>query len=554
MSEPAPGLSSLADLAAQAWPAVLQRLGERRAAFETAVAQRAAGHGLGSTADAARYLNLCLAFGPGFEDKTENEWALAVLADERLRPAVKLHQLVHRAQRELQRRPDDARTLLATDQALLDRADAERLRVEPDARPAPRVACDIEAVELRVLDTGWRQDYQRGDGSWPRVAVPAPSALRIGAGHPAPQAVHLLTGARGAADGVRLQLRQVPHGHCGLGLHPSARWLHAEGVTRWRDPAARAVAWPLSAFVSERDAQPRLLGMNTPDATLLELPSCALRDEGVPLGALQLQLWAYAAWQWLLVVERRSVLGFELPATGASPPAQEPTRLRFERDGVAQPADPWQQGFDHGLRDTLAQGLQGLLQAWQAHVQEGRMRAELALFEGRAALTWGWREGPRGLASPPLERVVAELDLGARADLHLQGAVEYAGARAVLHLRVEGQARLQAEIERLQAEMALQPVMQAATLRWRWPVRLDYDPIADGGGCIFSELGPVSGALVGSLGLRPSAVHGGAWEWFAALMLEPVATRVVVHDPLLGRSESHMALLGSQTLLDWSLA
>ena len=32
------------------------------------------------------------------------------------------------------------------------------------------------------------------------------------------------------------------------------------------------------------------------------------------------------------------------------------------------------------------------------------------------------------------------------------------------------------------------------------------------------------------------------------------AAGVVVHDPLLGRSESRMALLGSQTLLDWSLA
>jgi hypothetical protein len=96
--------------------------------------------------------------------------------------------------------------------------------------------------------------------------------------------------------------------------------------------------------------------------------------------------------------------------------------------------------------------------------------------------------------------------------------------------------------------------MQGAVQRWRWPVQLDYDPVADDDGSIFSEVGPCSGALTGSLGLRPTVTGGGGWEWFATLAIEPVATRVVVHDPLLGRSESHMALLGSVTLLDWSLA
>lgn len=551
---PSPDDAALNERAVQAWPAVLQRLGDRRAAFEAAVMQRAAAHGLAEAADGARYLNLCLAFGPGFEDKTENEWALALLADQRLQPGVKLHQLVQRAQRELQRRPDDARTLLTTDHALLDLGDARRRHAWADAPPTPRVACDIEAVELRLLDTAWRQAYQRGDGSWPRVAAPAPAPLRIGAGHPPPPEVHLLTGARGDADHVRLQLRQVPHGHCGLGLHPAARWLHADGLTDWQDPAARAVAWPLTAFVPERDAGPRLLGEMPPEVTLLELPSCALRDEGVPLGALRLQLWAYAAWQWLLVLERRVELGCELPASGSAPPAAAPTRIRLERDGVAQPAPAWQQGFDHGLREALAEGLSRLHQAWQTHVQDATLRAGLSLFDGRAALTWGWREGPRGLASPPLQRVVADLDLAAQGELLLQGQVEYAGARARLQLRIEGQARLQVEIERLLAEQPLLEAMQAATLRWRWPVQLTCDPVADGGGCLFSELGPASGALVGSLGLRPSPSRGGAWEWFVTLSLEPVAARVVVHDPLLGRSESRMALLGSQTLLAWSLA
>jgi hypothetical protein len=231
--------AALNERAIQAWPAVLQRLGERRVAFEAAVAQRAATHGLTEPADCARYLNLCLAFGPGFEDKTENEWALALLADQRLKPGVRLHQLLHRAQRELQRRPDDARTLQATDHALLDLADARRRHAWPDAPPAPRVACDIEAVELRLLDTAWRQEYQRGDGRATRARAGAGAAAHRRR-HPPPPEVHLLTrGPWRRRPRVRLQVRQVPHGHCGLGLHPAARWLHAQGLTDWQDPAAR---------------------------------------------------------------------------------------------------------------------------------------------------------------------------------------------------------------------------------------------------------------------------------------------------------------------------
>ena len=167
----------------QSWPALIQRLGDRRDAFEAAVAQRAAGHGLAAPDEVARYLNLCLAFGHGFEDKTENEWALAILSDERLRPAVKLHQLLHRAPRELQKRPNDAATLAAVDQALLDMVDAERLRAQPDNPRVARMACDIEAVELRLLDSTWRQEYQLRDAGWSRVAVDAAQPLRIGGGH-----------------------------------------------------------------------------------------------------------------------------------------------------------------------------------------------------------------------------------------------------------------------------------------------------------------------------------------------------------------------------------
>lgn len=536
----------------QSWPAVVGRLGERRDAFEAAVAQRAAAHGLPTPADVARYLNLCLAFGHGFEDKTENEWALAILADERLQPSVKLHQLVHRATRELQRRPADAHTLQAVDQALLDLVDAERDRSGTEVQHMPRVACDIEAVELRLLDTAWRHEYQRGEGGWSRVAATAPAPVRIGAGHAAPASVHLVTGTDGDKERVRLQVRQVPHGSCGLGLHPAVQWLSPAGVSTWREHAARSVAWPVAAQVPAADAGLRLLAEPSPDVTLLELPSCALRDEGVPMGAQRLQLWAWPATQWLLALERRAPMGYELPDARSAPPAAAPTRVRIERDGQPQAAESWARALDDGLRTALGEGLQRLLQAWQPHVQEPSLRAEFTLLDGRSTLTWGLREGPRGMASPPLLRVVAELDLAASGELHLGGMVEYAGAKARLHLRIEGQARLQQLLERLLADVPLLETLQAAQLRWRWPVRLEYDPVADDSGCVFSEAGPCTGAIQGSLGLRPSLTRGGAWELFAQMSLEPVSTRVVVHDPLLGRSESHMALLGSINLLDWS--
>lgn len=537
--------------AVQSWPSVVQRLGERRAAFEAAVVQRAAGHGLVEVADVARYMNLCLAFGPGFEDKTENEWALAILADERLTPAVKLHQLVRRARTALQRRPADASTLDSVDAGLLDLVDLDRTALRPDALRMPRTACDIEAVEVRLIDTGWRQEYQRGDGSWSRVVVQPPQPLRIAAANPAPSVVHVLTGAPGATDTARLQVRQVAHGRCSLGLHPAVNWLNPAGVQAWVDQDARSAAWPITAGAAPAVSAPRLLAESPPEVTLLELPSCAVRDEGVPFGAQKMQLWAYAAWQWLLTMQRQAPLGFELPEARSAPPAAAPTQIRFECDGTRRPVVDWQQAFDGGLREQLGQGLKRLMEAWQPRASEATLSGEFTLFDGRCTLTWGWREGPKGLASPPLLRAVADIDWAASARLLLQGLVEYAGAKARLYLRVEGQAKVQVLIERLLAEQPLLEALEGARLQWRWPVQLDYDPVAEDSGCVFSEVGPCTGAMVGAIGLRPSATVGGAWEWFATLTLEPVAVRVVVHDPLLGRSESHLALLGSVSLLDW---
>lgn len=541
-----------AALVAQRWSAVVQRLGERRDAFEAAVSQRAAGHGLGDALAQARYLNLCFAFGPGFEDKTENEWALALLVDQRLRPEVKLHQLVLRATRELQRRHGDDQALRTADSALLDAADVARLRSDPRAHALPRQACDVEALEVRLLDTQWRLEYQRADGPWPRVEAPVVAPLRVDANHAAPPTVAVLTRSEGESEPTRLQVRQVAHGHCGIGLHPSVRWLGGHGITAWRDHEARSVAWPI--WAGPEPSPPRLLAASEPQVSLLQVGSCGLRDEGVPLEAVNLQLWVYPAHQWLFSTTRKATLTLALPAEAAQlAQAGEPTRCTLERDGARKSAAFWQEGFDEHLRARLAQGLQRLFEAWQPIVQQPHLQAALNLLDGRAAVTWGWREGARGLGGPPLQRIVADLDIAAAAEIKLTGTVDYAGAKAQLRLMIDGQAALKTLLERLNAEPLPAEALAGAQLRWRWPVKIEAEPLADDSGIVFSEIGPCTGALVGSCGLRPCVMVGNAWEWFATLALEPVATRVVVYDPLLGMTESHMALLGSVQLLDWSV-
>lgn len=545
------------------WSAISARLGERRGAFLQLVESRARERGFASGVLAARFANLCFAFGTGFETRPENEWALAIVLDDRLAPWVKLHQLVVRGAAELSRRTTDgailAAQLQATDGQVIDafdpllRAGSDMVVIAAAERVIrPRVACDIEAVELRVLDSAWRQEYHLAKGEWVRRPVDAAAPLRVDAQHAPPERFTLLTRSVSDDAPCRLQVRQVHHGRCGLGLHPAVRWAGSRDDVSYKDEGARSAAWPV-AVPASTDA-PCLLGESWPDITTLQLTTCGLRDEGVPRGSFDVQLWAYAAHQWLLQMQRDARMGFALPDPKSSPPAVKPTLCKLERDGVPVTVDAWVRGFDESLRAALAQGLQGLLEAWQRHVQDATLQADISLFDGKGALTWGLREGSRGLASPPVQRVVADLDWTAAGTLHLQGNVEYAGAKAHLHLRVDGKARHQAVVERLHADVDLLASMEASVLRWRWPVQLDYDPLADDNGSIFSEIGPCSGALTGSLGLRPNAMGGGGWEWFATLAIEPVATRVVVHDPLLGRSESHMALLGSATLLDWSLA
>jgi hypothetical protein len=66
------------------------------------------------------------------------------------------------------------------------------------------------------------------------------------------------------------------------------------------------------------------------------------------------------------------------------------------------------------------------------------------------------------------------------------------------------------------------------------------------------DCGPVTGAIVGSCGLRPRA-DGMGMQWFAKLGVEPVCVTLYWHEPLLSMQELQRPLLPALDLLDWSL-
>lgn len=540
------------------WPNLLDRLGVRSAAFLDKVTQQAAHLGLASQSAASmRYSNLCCAFGPAFEQRPENEWALAILADRRLEPWVRLHQVVLRARADLRRRGEDESAFVRADAALLDLLDAQARAIDADAAALPRVACDIEAIELKVLENDFRHEYQPGaDVRWARAPVArAPAPVRVGAQWPAPKLVSVLTRASADGPGAKLQIRQAIHGGCAGDNHPALRWLDGRGLARFAGHEARATSWMVEAPLRP----PPLTGLGlaiaeevAPEVCLLEAPSCGLRDEGVPLGEQSLQVWAYPATQWLYLLEREASSTLRLPAEGTPTPSS-PSRCRIERDGEAIDAAPWVRGFDAGLDQAFAAGMTRLLEAWQATVQQPALEATAGLLTGRQCLSWGWREGAGGLVGEAVMRVVADLDLGLNLNLRLGGQLEVGGTRCAVQLAVNGEARHRLSIRREHAEPPLAAAVADAVLRFAFPFTLQFDPVASENGALCHAAGPCVGSVGGELGLRPRLSGGSGWQWYLRLACDPVLAPFVVVDPVLGQTRRTLALLPAQTLIDWSL-
>ncbi|PTT80172.1 hypothetical protein DBR42_19855, partial [Pelomonas sp. HMWF004] len=341
--------------------------------------------------------------------------------------------------------------------------------------------------------------------------------------------------------------------------HPQLRWLGGHGLMACQGHAAQNTSWTVGTLPPPAPPQgwaTLLLQEPAPELTLLELNNCGLRDRGVPMGTQHIQVWAWPARQWLLTWQRDRIFEqtWPRPPSAVPPtPASQGLRLRLACDGAPRAAPRWAEGLGPGLETALLQGAERLFSAWSATAQAPRLSLRAGLFNGHAAVTWGLREGQAGLAGDPLLRMVADLKLGMALDLVLTGEIEHAGARAQLSLHISLATELALQLAREDAavplEEALAPVRQAI----RCPVALTFSPMAGETGLLWSEFGPASGALVGAFGLRQRPEGGGAWQWFLQLALEPVAAPMAVHDPLLGRSSQHVALLGSVPLVDWSL-
>jgi hypothetical protein len=557
-------VAALADHLAGTWPAMPERLGERYAAFVELAVQQALKRGLTRAVGVARFVNLWFVWGPAYHDKPGFEWAQAILAAPRPREWVIVHQLVQRSLAELQRLPGarvEPQVLQAADERVLQsfgdlgRHGAMRPR-EP--LPLPRKACDLEAVDLRVLDDAWHQEYRFEGGEWRRAAVAVPAAVRVDAAHLIPALLSLLSQQHGRSAQARLQVRLRHVAVCDGDKHPGLGFSGPHGRWDWVGHETRAVSWGVatrSQMLPLGGPGAAIAEETSPELHQLDIEVCGLRDEGEPIGALKTAVHCWPAEQWWLEFQRPlSSSQAVLPA--GRPWARGTTRCRIERDGVAQDGAALKAHFEDGLDAAIGKGVQTLASAWQA--AEGlsavRFDAALGLLMGRMACTWGWCHGPQGLAEPVFMRFLAGLDMDAcNAELELGGELALHGTQSRIALRTAGQVPLRTELRRHTPAPALGDVMKAAVARWNLPFMLTLEPLATEQGGLLQRAGPISGALTGEAGLR-SCTHGSSgWEWFARLQIEPVVVPWLVLDPLLGRTVVSQTLLPAMQLVDWSL-
>jgi len=546
------------------WPAMPERLGERYDAFIDLAVQQAALRGFQLAASVARYVNLWFVWGPAFHDKPGFEWAQGILAAPREREWLTVHQLVQRSLAELQRLPNsriEPQAFVTADALVLDtfgplgRQGAMR---KPVPEPLPRKACDLEAADLRVLDDGWHQEYQLAAGDWQRAVVAMPAALRVDAARPCPPLVAVLSRQRGQGPQARLQVRVRSHAVCDGDVHPGLDFAGPHGRWSWAGHETRAVSWAVVTRDQPLpDAGPgtSIAEETTPEVHKLDIQTCGLRDEGEAFGAQRTKVTVWPAEQWWLEVQRAPpVQQAVLPGMRAW--VRGATRCRVERDGAAQDSVPLKAQFEEGLDAAVAVGVQKLAAAWEQApgLSAPRFDATLGLLAGKAACTWGWRFGAKGLDGPALMRLVAALEMDAcKAELELGGELALAGTRTRVTLRAAGQAPLRQELRRETAEPAMAAALKPAVASWRFPFTLALEPLAGDAAALLQQAGPLTGALVGEAGLRPCTHGVSGWEWFVGLRIEPVAVPLQVADPLLGNVRVTQALLPALVLVDWSL-
>jgi hypothetical protein len=558
-------LQRIGDTLAEAFPAARAKLGERWGEFVEHGARRGAAHGLQHMLCIARLLASWIACGAEFE--TRQPWAAAMLADRRRGEGAKAYQLCVRVLEQLRSEPQPGQPAAAEFAQALRRID-ERLAAAgalgsllPRERIRLGAACDVDAVELRLVDAHWRQHYTAIGGPWRREAC-APQAASVTLLHDAlaeaapqwPTQITLL-GRPPPGAAARLRVRMKAEQRCDPLLHPLLQCLHAAGVRSWRGDMAGDTTLALHAPLPDAtDALPHIGEEDAPQWSTLAVGSCGLRGRGVPVGQLSTRLAAYDAAQHLIAWRREPLAAWQLPAD-ALPPTPLP-RCRRELDGEAVDASAWMRGLAE-LDQQLQQALARLLTAWEREsgVAHGTLAIEhAALLAGSAGITWGWAEGPQGIAAPPYMRLEGLLDLVAcRLALRFGGELVLAGSRSQLELRTDGSASLSRAWQRGPDDAALFAVAAALQVTVRQAFELSVLPLAEAAPVLLGTSGPVGGAISGAVGLeqRPD---GSGLRWFVRLKVEPVLAPLRLADPLLGVQQLLQPLLPACTLVDWSQA
>ena len=557
-------LLEISETLATALPEARARLGERWNDFIEHGATRSAAYGLHHMLCIARLLASWTVCGADLEAR--EPWAAALLGDSNRNQGAKAYQLcvfVLEHLRSANRGSPDAAQAFAAVLRHIDERLAKRGTLGSLLpREAIRLgsACDIDAVEVRVVDTDWRQHYTSQGGHWRRESCP-PAANDIRLAHEAlaeekvhlPEQMHVLSHAAGQGGVAKLRVRVSAEHRCDAKLHPMTQWTNAVALRMLRGDLAGDATFQVDGPPPPQAPSLAHIGEeNSPQFYALTLASCGLRSRGVPVGDLDMRVAVYDASQHMIAWRRESAGKWELP--GEAPPRLMPARCRRESDGRPIDATAWSEGFEK-LDRQLQQCLSRLLIAWEREsgVSGGKLEIEADLLVGSAGVTWGWADAPEGVAAAPYMRMEALLDLMAcRLDLRFTGGLSSGGARSSLTLSTHGKAMLSASWARPKQE-ALFSAVAALQRPIHQTFELHVQPFASPELAILSSCGPVEGSIDGTVGLeqRPD---GPGLRWFVRLRLRPVIATLQVADPLLGVQTMRQQLLPEQVLVDWSLA
>ena len=186
-------------------------------------------------------------------------------------------------------------------------------------------------------------------------------------------------------------------------------------------------------------------------------------------------------------------------------------------------------------------------------VAQGRLQAEPRCLCGSGGITWGWAERPQGLLAPPYLRSAGMVDLVAcQLNLRFGGTLARNGALSRLSLHCAAAESLKLGWEGQPGDSDGLQAVAGVKASFRQPFVLVLDAVAQPELAVINAASMVSGALVGTCGLRPRP-EGTGLQWFMTLGVEAASVLLQLHDPLLGDEEWLHPLLPAMSLLDWSL-